>query len=72
VYDVGDSWLQRLELVSRQPEDEGTPPAPLIDGARRGPLEDSGGFSAYEEILASRLCGTLSMGGGNNRIGCPF
>ncbi|WP_258804212.1 plasmid pRiA4b ORF-3 family protein [Pseudarthrobacter sp. NS4] len=27
------------------------PPARLIDGARRGPLEDSRGFAGYEEIM---------------------
>ncbi|WP_238324774.1 plasmid pRiA4b ORF-3 family protein [Paenarthrobacter aurescens] len=50
-YDFGDSWLHRLELVSRRPADETSPPARLIDGARRGPLEDSGGFPGYEEIM---------------------
>ena len=50
-YDFGDSWLHRLELFSRRPANEGTPPARLIDGVRRGPLEDSGGFPGYEEIM---------------------
>ena len=50
-YDFGDSWLHRLELVSQRPADEGTAPARLVDGARRGPLEDSGGFPGYEEIM---------------------
>jgi hypothetical protein len=50
-YDFGDSWLHRLELVSRRPADEGSPPARLVDGARRGPLEDSGGFPGYEELV---------------------
>jgi Plasmid pRiA4b ORF-3-like protein len=50
-YDFGDSWLHRLELVSRRPADDDTPPARLIDGARRGPLEDSGGFPGYEAIM---------------------
>ncbi|WP_285251169.1 plasmid pRiA4b ORF-3 family protein [Pseudarthrobacter sp. fls2-241-R2A-168] len=50
-YDFGDSWLHRLELVSRRAADEDSPPARLIDGARRGPLEDSGGFAGYEEIM---------------------
>lgn len=50
-YDFGDSWLHRLELVSHRPLGEDTPPARLIDGARRGPLEDSGGFPGYEEIM---------------------
>lgn len=43
--------LRRLELVSRRPADEISPSARLIDGARRGPLEDSGGFRGYEEIM---------------------
>jgi hypothetical protein len=50
-YDFGDSWLHRLQLVSRRPVDGDSPPARLINGARRGPLEDSGGFPGYEEIL---------------------
>ncbi|MET3812151.1 hypothetical protein ABIB14_003281 [Arthrobacter sp. UYEF3] len=50
-YDFGDSWLHRLELVSRRPADEDTPPARLTDGARRGPLEDSRGFPGYEQIM---------------------
>jgi hypothetical protein len=50
-YDFGDSWLHRLELVSRRPADEDSAQARLIDGARRGPLENSGGFPGYEEIM---------------------
>lgn len=50
-YDFGDSWLHRLELVSRRPVDDDIPPARLIDGARRGPLEDSGGLPGYEDIM---------------------
>jgi hypothetical protein len=50
-YDFGDSWLHRLELTSRRPANADTAPARLIDGARRGPLEDSGGFPGYEEIM---------------------
>lgn len=50
-YDFGDSWLHRLELVAQHPAKEGAPPATVVDGARRGPLEDSGGFPGYEEIL---------------------
>ncbi|WP_427008506.1 plasmid pRiA4b ORF-3 family protein [Pseudarthrobacter sp. H2] len=50
-YDFGDSWLHRLELVSRRPATETSPPARLLDGARRGPLEDSGGMPGFEEIL---------------------
>lgn len=43
-YDFGDGWLHRLP-------NEDTPPARLIYGARRGPLEDSGIFTGYEEIM---------------------
>ncbi|WP_285244171.1 plasmid pRiA4b ORF-3 family protein [Pseudarthrobacter sp. fls2-241-R2A-127] len=50
-YDFGDSWLHRLEMVSQRPADEGAPPARLVDGARRGPLEDSGGLPGYEEVM---------------------
>ncbi|WP_457973448.1 plasmid pRiA4b ORF-3 family protein [Arthrobacter sp. D1-17] len=50
-YDFGDSWLHRLELVSRRPTDDDSPSARLMDCARRGPLEDSGGFPGYEEIM---------------------
>jgi hypothetical protein len=50
-YDFGDSWLHRLELVSSRPADRDAPPARLVAGARRGPLEDSGGLPGYEEIM---------------------
>ncbi|WP_246527973.1 plasmid pRiA4b ORF-3 family protein [Pseudarthrobacter albicanus] len=43
-YDFGDSRLHRLELVRRRPSEATDPPVLLLDGARRGPLEDSGGF----------------------------
>ncbi|BCW73539.1 plasmid pRiA4b ORF-3 family protein [Arthrobacter sp. NicSoilB8] len=50
-YDFGDCWLHRLELVSRRPATSDAPPARLVGGARRGPLEDSGGLPGYEEIM---------------------
>jgi hypothetical protein len=50
-YDFGDSWLHRLELVSRRAAGEDSPPARLIDGARRGPLEDSRDRPGYEAIM---------------------
>jgi len=50
-YDFGDSWLHRLDVVTRRPRTETDPSARLLAGARRGPLEDSGGFPGYEEIL---------------------
>lgn len=40
-----------VTAVSRRPADEDSPPALLIDGARRGPIEDSGGLPGYEEIV---------------------
>jgi hypothetical protein len=30
-----------------------SPPTRLIDGTRRGPLEEPGGFPGYEEIMAA-------------------
>jgi hypothetical protein len=50
-YDFGDSWLHRLDVVTRRPRNKTDPAARLLAGARRGPLEDSGGFPGYEEIL---------------------
>jgi hypothetical protein len=50
-YDFGDSWLHKLKLVSRRPVHDDSSHAPLIDGAWRGPLEDSGGLPGYEEIM---------------------
>jgi Plasmid pRiA4b ORF-3-like protein len=58
-YDFGDSWLHRLELLSRRRAEDSSP-ARLIDGARRGPLEDSGGFPGYEEIMDA-LAGVNSV-----------
>lgn len=50
-YDFGDRWLHRLEVVSRRPRNAADPRAQLLGGVRRGPLEDSGGFPGYGEIL---------------------
>jgi hypothetical protein len=69
-YDVGDSWLLRLELVSRRPMDEDSPPARLIDGARCGPLEDSGGFLGSEEIMDAWLT-RLSLTTSDTQYGWP-
>jgi hypothetical protein len=51
VLDFGDSWFHRLELVSPRLAKPSTPPVRLVDGARRGLLEESGGFPGYEEIM---------------------
>jgi hypothetical protein len=50
-YDFGDSWPHRLELISRRSATADSPQALLIGGARRGPLEDSGGLPGYEEVM---------------------
>lgn len=52
-YDFGDSWLHRLDLESRRPAGDDSPPALLVDGARHGPLEDCGGFPGYEVLLGA-------------------
>jgi hypothetical protein len=40
-----------LKWSPRRPRTETDPPAQLVAGARRGALEDSGGFLGYEETL---------------------
>lgn len=50
---MNDSWLHRIELVSRRPAEPSAALARLMDGARRGPLEDCGGFPGYEQIMDS-------------------
>ncbi|MHA7284495.1 plasmid pRiA4b ORF-3 family protein [Arthrobacter sp. TMS2-4] len=50
-YDFGDSWTHRLDLTEILPAPAGAPRARLVDGARRAPLEDSGGIDRYHELL---------------------
>ena len=50
-YDFGDGWIHRLELTGSLPVPAGAPRARLVDGARRAPLEDSGGIGAYQDLL---------------------
>lgn len=50
-YDFGDRWLHRLELTSSLPAPAATPGARLVDGARRAPLENSGGIGGYHDLL---------------------
>jgi hypothetical protein len=53
VYDFGDDWTHRIQVVDvNQTADSGNLPW-LIDGARRGPLEDSGGPHRFMELLAA-------------------
>ncbi|MET0829717.1 MAG: plasmid pRiA4b ORF-3 family protein [Microbacterium sp.] len=50
VYDSGDNWLHRIDLIERDVARADEPLAQLISGERRAPFEDSGGRSGYEEI----------------------
>lgn len=50
-YDFGDGWIHRLELTGNVPMPVNAPPARLLDGARRAPLEDSGGIGGYHDLL---------------------
>jgi hypothetical protein len=50
-YDFGDGWIHRLDLTGSVRAPASTPRARLLDGARRAPLEDSGGIGGYHEIL---------------------
>ena len=50
-YDFGDSWLHHIELIEVFDSTD-DPSALLLRGARRGPLEDSGGISGYTELMA--------------------
>ncbi|WP_100814009.1 plasmid pRiA4b ORF-3 family protein [Microbacterium lacus] len=50
VYDSGDNWLHRIDLVDRHAARPGEPLAQLISGERRAPFEDSGGIGGYQEI----------------------
>ncbi|MBT2520906.1 plasmid pRiA4b ORF-3 family protein [Arthrobacter sp. ISL-28] len=50
-YDFGDAWIHRLELTGSRPAPTTAPRARLLDGARRAPLEDSGGIGGYYGLL---------------------
>ncbi|MCY1676503.1 plasmid pRiA4b ORF-3 family protein [Pseudarthrobacter sp. SL88] len=50
-YDFGDGWIHRLELTGTLPRPTNAPRARLVDGARRAPLEDSGGIYGYHDLL---------------------
>ncbi len=51
-YDFGDSWEHRIELAGIVSEGSASPAARLVDGAERGPWEDSGGYGGYAEKAA--------------------
>lgn len=53
-YDFGDSWVHTVELVGPALVPEGT--ISCVEGANRGPVEDSGGTGGYRhlaEVLAN-------------------
>jgi hypothetical protein len=50
VYDSGDNWLHRIDLIDRDVATPSEPLAQLISGKRRAPFEDSGGITGYQEI----------------------
>ncbi|MBT2566264.1 plasmid pRiA4b ORF-3 family protein [Arthrobacter sp. ISL-85] len=50
-YDFGDNWIHRLELTGSVPAPANAPRARILDGARRAPLEDSGGIYGYQDLL---------------------
>jgi hypothetical protein len=50
-YYFGDGWIHRLELTGTLPRPANAPRARLVDGARRAPLEDSGGIYGYHDLL---------------------
>jgi hypothetical protein len=50
-YDFGDCWIHRLELTGTLPMPANAPRVRLVDGARRAPLEDSGGIYGYHDLL---------------------
>lgn len=50
-YDFGDGWTHRLDVVERASDDPHLAPVVLLDGANRGPFEDSGGPHGYSEKL---------------------
>lgn len=62
-YDFGDSWWHRIDLIEDIEDDPGAPPAIVIRGERRGPLDDSGGPFGYDELL-----GVLAEPGHPDRV----
>ncbi len=54
VYDLGDRWTHRLELLAVQPGAAGRSYPRLLDGAGACPPEDCGGPEMYAELLEAR------------------
>lgn len=51
-YDFGDGWIHRLDVVEQVPSEPHLTTVVLLDGANRGPFEDSGGVGGYAEKIA--------------------
>lgn len=51
-YDFGDSWSHSISQVSTRTAGAGDPPANVLDGERRAPLEDCGGVGGWADLLA--------------------
>lgn len=50
-YDFGDGWRHRVRLIATHEVEPETFYPVCVDGARAGPLEDSGGVPGYENLL---------------------
>ncbi len=51
VYDLGDHWVHRIEVIDRDDARPGEARASLVRGERRAPFEDCGGVTGYQETL---------------------
>jgi hypothetical protein len=49
VYDLGDEWRHRIDVIAIEPDVAGRPRC--LGGARAGPPEDCGGVPGYEKLL---------------------
>ena len=50
-YDLGDSWIHRIDLIETRPRTPSDPVVTVIRGERCCPPEDSGGIHGYQELL---------------------
>lgn len=51
-YDFGDGWTHRVDVVAEVASEPQLTTVVLLDGANRGPFEDSGGVHGYAEKIA--------------------
>lgn len=49
-YDFGDTWIHEVEVIGPATIQENT--LACLDGAMRGPIEDSGGIAGYANMVA--------------------